>query len=411
MSNLNISYHNVDFSADLKLPKNNSEIISHIKKIITNLTALNIVYQDKLLEVTIEQAHTFATGKDNFVVFGTGGSNLGAKALINILQGKEKNKIYFYDNIDPIGFENSINNINLDSTGFIVISKSGSTPETLSQLASLIEIFDQKQKLSTLFNNMLVITEEKPNPLRQIAIKNNCTILKHEENIGGRYSIFSNVGMIPTIIAGLDVKQIYAGVKAELEHNINQSNYEYLKIAQLFKYQNVKNIITNSILLTYSDALFYFGKWYLQLWAESLGKDKKGITAIHAVGTTDQHSQLQLYLDGPRDKFFTFLTTNHANKGFKLHHSTMYENDVNYLVGKKMGDLMQAEQQATMDTFEKNKFSFRNIYLSQINEFSIGQLMALSIMETVATCCYYEVNPFNQPAVEQGKILTKKYLS
>ena len=163
--------------------------------------------------------------------------------------------------------------------------------------------------------------------------------------------------------------------------------------------------------MTYSDALYYFGKWYLQLWAESLGKNKKGITAIHAVGTTDQHSQLQLYLDGPKDKFFTFITTNHSNQGLKLHSSTMKEHGVNYLVNKTMGDLMQAEQQATMDTFKKNNFAYREINLPIIDEFSIGQLMAMSIIETVATCLYFEVDPFDQPAVEQGKKLTKQYLS
>ena len=163
--------------------------------------------------------------------------------------------------------------------------------------------------------------------------------------------------------------------------------------------------------MTYSDALFFFGKWYLQLWAESLGKDDKGITAIHSVGTTDQHSQLQLYLDGPKDKFFTFITTEHSNLGLRLNNKTMKDYKVNYLVDKTMGDLMQAEQQATIKTFKNNNFPFREIYIKKIDEFSIGQLMALSIMETIATCIYYEVNPFDQPAVEQGKILTKNFLA
>ena len=163
--------------------------------------------------------------------------------------------------------------------------------------------------------------------------------------------------------------------------------------------------------MTYSDSLFYFGKWYLQLWAESLGKNKKGITAIHSVGTTDQHSQLQLYLDGPRDKFFTFFTTDHSNKGFKLHTKTMKENNINYLTNKKMGDLMEAEQKATIETFKKNNFLLREFYIPKINEFNIGKIMAFSIMETISTCFFYDVNPFDQPAVEAGKLLTKKYLS
>ena len=157
--------------------------------------------------------------------------------------------------------------------------------------------------------------------------------------------------------------------------------------------------------------LYFFGKWYLQLWAESLGKNNKGITAIHSIGTTDQHSQMQLYLDGPKDKFFTFITTNHSKKGLLLNKKTIKEINENYLFNKTMGDLMQAEQKATMDTFNEKKIPFREIYLNEINEFSIGYLMAFCIMETIATCIYFDVDPFNQPAVERGKILTKEYLT
>ena len=405
---MQIFFNNVDFKKHITLPSNNEKIILHIQETLSNLPCLNIIYNQRLLEETIEKVSHFAKEKNFFVIFGTGGSNLGAKALINILQKSEKISIFFYDNIDPIYFKNSIDKLNLNTTGFIIISKSGSTPETLSQFASLIEIFDQKNALHILYENSLVITEDKPSPLAKIAHVNKCTMLSHEKNIGGRYSVFSNVGMVPAIIAGLNVKQIHAGA---LEEITKQSNNEFLKIAQYFRYQQINKILSNSVIMTYSDALFYFGKWYLQLWAESLGKDKKGITAIHSVGTIDQHSQLQLYLDGPKDKFFTFITTNHANKGLKLHAKTMKKYGVNYLVNKKMGDLMQAEQLATINTFKKNNFSFREINLPEIDEFSIGQLMAMSIMETVATCLYFDVNPFNQPAVEQAKILTKQYLS
>jgi len=405
---LEISYHNCDFIDELNLPTNNEQIVKSIQETLSNLHSLNIAKDKELLNQTIYETLQFSKGKKNFIVFGTGGSNLGAKALINILQGDEKVNILFYDNIDPINFKNSIGKINLRTTGIIVISKSGSTPETLSQYACLIEIFDQKNELSILFSNSLIITENKHSPLANIAHKNKCTLIKHEADIGGRFSIFSNVAMIPAILAGLDVKKIHEGVVEEIK---KQSNLDFLKIAQYFLYQKEKPLLANSVIMTYSDALFYFGKWYLQLWAESIGKNKKGITPIHSVGTTDQHSQLQLYLDGPRDKFFTFITTDHANKGLQLHNKTMQENGINYLVDKKMGDLMEAEQQATIDTFKLNKFSFRQIHLKIINESSIGRLMAFSMMETISTCIYFEVDPFNQPAVEQGKKLTKQYLS
>ena len=258
-----------------------------------------------------------------------------------------------------------------------------------------------------MFKNSLVVTEFKDSPLFNIAKKNNCSLLEHKKDIGGRYSIFSNVGMIPAILAGLDVKKIHLGASKAFEKN---DFLDTFKFAQIFKFCASNNYLSN-VMMTYSDGLNYFGKWYMQLWAESIGKKNKGITALHAIGTTDQHSQLQLYLDGPKDKFFTFIKSNYHNKGLKIDAEIMKEESVNYLINKTMGDLMHAEQDATIDTFKLNNFKFREILLSEINEEAMGALMASSIMETIAACIYFEVDPFDQPAVEQGKVLTKKYLS
>ena len=156
---LEISYHNCDFINKSNLPKSNVKIVNKIQQTLDNLHSLNIVKDKELLNQTIFETLKFSQGKKNFIIFGTGGSNLGARALVNILQGNEKVNIFFYDNIDPINFKNSISRMNLNSTGIIVISKSGSTPETLSQYACLIEIFDQKNKLNILFNNSLIIVQ------------------------------------------------------------------------------------------------------------------------------------------------------------------------------------------------------------------------------------------------------------
>ena len=399
-------FYNIDFNKNINIVDNNNDLISKIDQTLKNFPGLKILNNEKLLEESINVANNFSKNKKHFLVFGTGGSNLGAKAIIDGLQ-KNNITIDFFDNIDPIRFQNKINNFDLTKLGFIIISKSGSTPETLSQYLSLIEIFDQKNMKDLLFNNSLIITEDKPSPLTNIANNNNIHMINHSKDIGGRYSIFSNVGMIPAVIAGLNVKNIYAGA---LEQINNTNSEDFIKIARFFKNQNIVKDLSSSVLMTYSDSLLYFGKWYLQLWAESIGKDQKGITPIHSVGTTDQHSQLQLYLDGPRDKFFTFITTDHADKGFKLNNEIIKENNIDYLFDKKMGDLMEAEQRATVDTFVQNKIPCREIYLSTIDEYFMGKLLAFSIQETIATCLYFEVNPFNQPAVEQGKILTKKYL-
>ena len=402
---MKIELKNIDFKKDVILPENISEINNHIFSICSKLPALNILSNKNLLNYNIDFVKKFMNGKKHFVVFGTGGSNLGARALINI--NNKRNNISFFDNIDPIFFEKSFNNIEFNSTGFIVISKSGTTPETLSQFGSIIEVASNNDKLKTLFSNTLVITEFSNSPLLNIAKKNKCLLLEHDKNIGGRYSVFTNVGLVPAIIAGLDVEEIYKGA---FETFKDHQNSDFLKIGQIFKYQSKLNL-NNNVIMTYSDSLYYFGKWYLQLWAESIGKNNKGITAIHSIGTTDQHSQLQLYLQGPRDKFFTFFTTDHKNKGLTINNDIFKDQNFKYFKDKKMGDLMQAEQMATLETFNINNFKFREINLNLINEKNIGSLMIGCIIETIASCVYFEVDPFNQPAVEQGKKLTKKYLS
>ena len=400
------NFININFDKDINLPKNIDKLNQEITNICASLPALNIVRDKELLDFTIDQTQKFKKNKKNFVVFGTGGSNLGARALINTLVTQPRN-IFFFDNIDPLFFQKEIMGFDIETTGFIVISKSGTTPETLSQFGSIINLAKEKNISKILYTNTLVVTEFKNSPLFNIANNNNCLLLEHKNDIGGRYSIFSNVGMIPAIISGLNVKKIHQGALNILNKN-NFSNS--LRFAQLYKFSFSSNFLSN-VMMTYSDGLNYFGKWYLQLWAESIGKKNKGITALHATGTTDQHSQLQLYLDGPKDKFFTFIKSNYKNKGLKINSEIMKSESVNYLVNKTMGDLMHAEQDATIDTFKLNNFKFREIYIDEINEESIGSLMTNSILETIAACVYFDVNPFDQPAVEQGKILTKKYLS
>ena len=157
------------------------------------MPALNITYNNDLLNQAIINANDFSKDKNNFMIFGTGVSNLGSKALINILLGRGKNRISFYDNIDPIGFKHSIEKIDLKKTGCIIISKSGETPETLSQFASLVQFFEQENQLEFFLKNCLIITENKASSLREISNQYKCTILDHEVNIGGRFSVFSNV--------------------------------------------------------------------------------------------------------------------------------------------------------------------------------------------------------------------------
>ena len=393
------------FNTNFKNINNNQNIDQNISSIIKKIPSLNILSDKNLLEETKKISHQFREKKEKIIIFGTGGSNLGARALNNIILNNNIS-LEFYDNIDPINFENNFQNINFDTTGFLVISKSGTTPETLSQFSCIYQKSIELSKVKEFCSNTLIITEFKESPLYRIAKDNNCLLLEHHKDIGGRYSIFSNVGIVPAIISGLNINELFNGA-SEVIYNINK--YKPYDLGRyLTQKENLK--FTNNVLMTYSDSLYFFGKWYLQLWAESIGKKNKGITAIHSVGTTDQHSQLQLYLDGPKDKYFTFITTDHSNKGMKINNEIFKNTSINYFQDKTMGDLMQAEQLATIETFKLNNFSFREIYLPKIDEKNLGKLISFSIIETIASCIYLDVDPFDQPAVEQGKKLTKTYL-
>ncbi len=393
------------FNTNFKNINNNQNIDQNISSIIKKIPSLNILSDENLLEETKKISHQFREKKEKIIIFGTGGSNLGARALNNIILNNNIS-LEFYDNIDPINFKKNFQNINFDTTGFLVISKSGTTPETLSQFSCIYQKSIELSKVKEFFSNTLIITEFKESPLYRIAKDNNCLLLEHHKDIGGRYSIFSNVGIVPAIISGLNINELFNGA-SEVIHNINK--YKPYDLGRyLTQKENLK--FTNNVLMTYSDSLYFFGKWYLQLWAESIGKKNKGITAIHSVGTTDQHSQLQLYLDGPKDKYFTFITTDHSNKGMKINNEIFKNTSINYFQDKTMGDLMQAEQLATIETFKLNNFSFREIYIPKIDEKNLGKLISLSIIETIASCIYLDVDPFDQPAVEQGKKLTKTYL-
>ena len=393
------------FNTNFKNINNNQNIDQNISSIIKKIPSLNILSDENLLEETKKISHQFREKKEKIFIFGTGGSNLGARALNNIILNNNIS-LEFYDNIDPINFENNFQNLNFDTTGFLVISKSGTTPETLSQFSCIYQKSIELSKVKEFCSNTLIITEFKESPLYRIAKDNNCLLLEHHKDIGGRYSIFSNVGIVPAIISGLNINELFNGA-SEVIYNINK--YKPYDLGRyLTQKENLK--FTNNVLMTYSDSLYFFGKWYLQLWAESIGKKNKGITAIHSVGTTDQHSQLQLYLDGPKDKYFTFITTDHSNKGMKINNEIFKNTSINYFQDKTMGDLMQAEQLATIETFKLNNFSFREIYLPKIDEKNLGKLISFSIIETIASCIYLDVDPFDQPAVEQGKKLTKTYL-
>jgi glucose-6-phosphate isomerase len=356
---------------------------------------------------------------DDVVILGTGGSSLGGQTLCRLANVgfgpcEGTPKIHICDNVDPHSSSVMLEQLVLERTGFLVISKSGSTAETMMQFLVCLKAVQGvvgKDKASAHFT---AITEPGDNLLRRIAIKYDMTILDHDPDIGGRYSALSLVGLLPVMIAGLDAKAIRDGaasvlkpvLKGEAPENIAPAVGAAISVGLA-----TENNILSTVMMPYVDRLADFSLWFRQLWAESLGKQGKGTTPINALGTVDQHSQLQLYLDGPRDKMFTIIMLSCAAGGPSVDPALADDDALAYLSGKSVGDLMDAEQHATAETLIRNKRPTRIIQLDRLDETVMGALMMHFMLETIIAAHLFEVDPFDQPAVEEGKILTRKYLA
>jgi len=338
---------------------------------------------------------------EDVLILGTGGSSLGGKSLC-VLAPDSKPRLHFLDNVDPTTFSHLFQKIDLKKTGILAISKSGSTIETLCQLLTCMQHFEKVG----LKDRIVVVTEPTQNPLRKLAESHNWTCLDHPQDVGGRYSCFSVVGLLPAILAGLDPIAFRKGGHDVLKQHLEEDCPPALEGAAMAVYLENHHQKTISVMLPYADQLSFFSGWYCQLWAESLGKDGKGITPIRALGTVDQHSQLQLYLQGPKDKVFTIIAPSWKGQGDKIQDSSIPE-----LKNKTMGDLFEAEQRATYETLIRNDCPTRLISIQSIDEATLGALMMHFMIETILTSYLIGVNAFDQPAVEAGKRLAKEYLA
>lgn len=353
------------------------------------------------------------------VVLGTGGSSLGGQTLYSLADsgfGPRKGgpRIHFLDNVDPDTFELLYEQLDLTTTGFIVISKSGSTAETVAQFITCMDRLMTIKGRDNASSHALVITEPGQNPLRSLANRLSLPVLDHDANIGGRFSALSLVGLLPAMIAGLDAYAVRRGAKFVLDATLNGPDPRESEpaVGAAIKVAFLKNKgIANTVMMPYVDRLANFGLWFQQLWAESLGKNGTGSTPIRAMGTRDQHSQMQLYLDGPRDKMFTLLTLDVQGLGSFISNALVKEPDLAYLQRRRMGDLLEAEQHATAVTLVNNGCPMRQFKMDHLDEEVMGALMMHFMLETIISAGLLGVDAFDQPAVEEGKVLARKFLS
>ncbi|GHT91664.1 glucose-6-phosphate isomerase [Alphaproteobacteria bacterium] len=330
-----------------------------------------------------------------FVVFGIGGSSLGGQC-IHAISGVG-NKVTFVNNLDPHTLNNVFSELVLEETGFLCISKSGETLETISQLLLTIELL-KGRGISDFVERVVIITENRQSSLREIAAKYGFFCINHPWDVGGRFSVFSAVGMLPAVMCGIDPMAIRRGAEEYLENSFGAS----LEGAH-FVFGHAQHVS-----FIYSDKLSLFGNWLAQLYAESTGKYGMGVTPLTAIGSVDQHSQLQLYLDGPRDKCFTFFLEKQTTK------LTIAEDFVpdsfSYLTNKKVTDIFEAQYSATIQSIIENGLPVRKFEFPTVTPEILGALFMHFILEVVAYCRIANVNAFDQPAVERGKIITKNIL-
>ena len=386
MLTTNVKFKNFEKSKEKK------ELVNIFRDIKNNINKKSDLFLNSLTK-----NYKYSFNKNNlkkykkfsvFTLVGMGGSSLGAKAIYSFLKLKIKKKFEFLDNIEVHKRKkDKIKKLN------IVISKSGNTLETISNFNTLENI-----------KNSIFISENKKNYLKMVANELKKEIFEHRNYIGGRYSVLSETGMLPACLMGLDYKKF-----KRLDSLIFNKKFQkqlILNVGSILDFHNKKK--TNSIILNYDQAsqdLFY---WYQQLVAESLGKKSKGILPIISIMPKDNHSLMQLYLDGTQNNFFTFFRVENKNSN-KINKKYLM-NSYSYLSNKSSNDILKAQFEATQNVFKKKGIPFRTFIIKKKDEKTLGELFSFFILETIMLGKALKVNPFNQPEVELIKKETFKIL-
>ena len=379
----NIIFKN--FKENKKNPKLNKKLLSLFKEKNEVLKSLSKNYSDSFDKKFLKK---YKKDKD-FRVIGMGGSTLGAQTIYDFLNEKVKKNFSFIDNIE------TKKKISKKKKTNLIISKSGNTIETIVNTNLFVDKGDKN----------IFITENKKSYLYLLAQKLKSEIIYHNNFIGGRYSVLSEVGMLPAELMGLDPKKFRC--LNDLIKNKNFLNSLISNVSSIIYF--AKNKKFNSIIINYDHNSENLFNWYQQLVAESLGKKKKGILPIVSNMPKDNHSVMQLYLDGFDNNFFTFFYVKEKNTP-KINNQKLLSSE-KYLKGKSLDTILYAQKKATENVLEKKKIPFRSFEIKKRDEKSLGELFCFFILETILLGKALNLNPYDQPAVELIKIETKKLLT
>mgnify|MGYP003685185281 CR=1 FL=1 len=381
---------NIEFK-NFKKKTSTKKILIDLKKLLKEnneiIKSLGLKYKNSYNKKTIKKYQKF---KDINVI-GMGGSTLGTESIYRFLKHKIKKNFIFFDNLNP----NIIITKKKERSLNLIISKSGNTIETISN----VNIILKKNE-----NHNIFITENKKSYLLLLAEKLKSEIVHHNNFIGGRYSVLSEVGMLPAELMGLskyNFKQMNNLIK-----NKKFINSLVLNVSNLLYFLNKKKL--NSIILNYDEKSFALFQWYQQLMAESIGKNGVGFLPTISTMPKDNHSLMQLYLDGPKNNFFTFFSAK-EKKSHNINNDEILASH-NYLKNKNIYKIMTAQKDATKNVFKKKKIPFRSFEIINRSEKTLGELFCFFILETILLGRALKLNPYNQPSVELIKQETKKIL-
>ncbi len=421
----------------LNIQKEFTEYKERIAEIISDLNKrkdkpgqwlqwMNLGYNEETLWYVKEYASMVRGRFDNILVLGIGGSALGGIAVTeallkpywNLLSKEQRDdfpRIFFLDNIDPDSINGLLDILDLKKTLVNVITKSGSTAETMSQFMIVKDRLEKELGEDEYRKNVVATTDKQTGVLRQIAEQEGYKTFVVPDDVGGRFSVFSAVGLLPFALVGIDIDEIMNGIKdmdlalknTDINENIAAQN---ALIQYLLDIKRGKHI---SVMMPYSSKLKYVSDWYVQLWAESLGKDTDkqgnhvhiGQTPVKALGATDQHSQIQLYNEGPNDKIINFIRVKEFDTTLDIPKIFEYTG-IGYLGGKTMNDLINAEADSTRVSLSDYARPTVTITMPKVNGYYLAQLLYMFEVQTAIAGELYNINTFNQPGVEQAKNYT-----
>ncbi len=386
----------------------------------------DLPFQTQTLKSIRRMAEGIRKRAENFVVFGIGGSALGALALFTALSPQNHNllessrrrfpRLFVADNADPETIATLLNYVDPRQTVFNVISKSGTTTETMSQFMIVHDRLRRSLGKSSVKDHIVITTDPEEGFLREFANQEGYQALDIPPGVGGRFSVLSAVGLLPLAVTGVNVVELLKGAAAASEVSTLPTlarNPAYLFAVLTYLLKQLKKRST-LVFMPYADALTGIADWFNQLWAESLGKRYStkgkvvfaGQTPVKAIGTTDQHSQLQLYMEGPEDKVVVFVGLKSYRVDIRIPAVFKEHEGLSYLSGQTLGELMQAEQSATAQALAQASRPNMTLTLNRITAASMGYLMYLLEVATLAAGYLYQIDPLNQPGVEMSKNYT-----